>query len=1026
MKKVYILIAAIIFAFILNLNYHDSHAEELGKTVFRGLSEEQKKEIDECVKKQMKKGIIPGLAVSIVHGDQIIFQENYGYSDLKNKTEVTPETIFEIGSCSKAFTGLGLLSLSEEGRVDLNASVREYLPWLQLKYASGKETIYPDITLSQVMHHTSGIPYTSISDIPEGSDIKLLEDTVRGLTDTYLSTYPGTEYEYATVNYDILGCIIEKVTNQSYDDYITEHVLNPLGLEQTYVFQSSELEKNKSKGYKLMFMRPREYKAPDYRGNTPAGYINTNIMDFSKWMMAQMQTIDTANLGDLIEESHQPDRSVAPQANGSSYAVGWQIFQSGEGEIVHTGNNPNYSASIMLKKGDDLGIAMLANINTQYLEQMSKEIRNIIYNRQEAVVYNDMYKEADKFASVMSIITMLILITTIVLTVKIIAEIMQKKRRLKFKRNSFIKVCGTAVIVVAAATFALYHSNEIVMSGSNWSFVKVWAPNSLTLTLAMLFATTVAAVIYGMIEWLYPRENKNSYFILILISICSGCGNALLIIIINNALLNIKKFQLWLMIYFVLCVLLYAIGQKIVRAKLIHITNDLVYQKRSGIVQAILHSSYERFEKIGTGRIQTALNNDTETISNFAGVVTLGFTNLVTLLCCFVYLSSINFISFIVSLFIVVAAATLYSIVGKKSRVLWEETRSLQDVFFEFINDILYGFKELAVNHKKRSGFSEDMFESSHVYKSKRIKADVMFTNVFIIGELIFTAVIGAVLFIYPMVFKNLDITMIRNYVFIYMYMTAPVRGILNSIPNIISIRVSWQRLNDFLNEINETIRDVKVDITIPKQVELSLMDVEYEYVDEDTRFKVGTIDYSFKNGTIYFITGGNGSGKSTLANLITGLYSPSKGKIYVNEREVNSRELGEMFTFVFSDYYVFRKLYGIDVDSKKEEITELLSRLHLSDKLQIEADSFSTLNLSTGQKKRLALLVCCLEDKSVYLFDEWASDQDPEFRRFFYTELLPELKNRGKCVIVITHDDAYFEHCDYCIQMQMGKIVNA
>jgi putative pyoverdin transport system ATP-binding/permease protein len=125
----------------------------------------------------------------------------------------------------------------------------------------------------------------------------------------------------------------------------------------------------------------------------------------------------------------------------------------------------------------------------------------------------------------------------------------------------------------------------------------------------------------------------------------------------------------------------------------------------------------------------------------------------------------------------------------------------------------------------------------------------------------------------------------------------------------------------------------------------------------------------------------------------------------------------------VFSDYYLFDKLYGVDTQAHSEEISLHLHELQLQGKLEIDHGAFSSLKLSSGQKKRLALLVSYLEDRPICLFDEWAAEQDPEFKEYFYTVLLPRLKLQGKCVIVITHDDRYFHIADRIMVMESGQL---
>jgi ABC-type siderophore export system fused ATPase/permease subunit len=213
------------------------------------------------------------------------------------------------------------------------------------------------------------------------------------------------------------------------------------------------------------------------------------------------------------------------------------------------------------------------------------------------------------------------------------------------------------------------------------------------------------------------------------------------------------------------------------------------------------------------------------------------------------------------------------------------------------------------------------------------------------------------------------------------------------------------------------------LDGAIESAITLEIEDLEYEYDSKDYTFQLGPINLKASSSEILFITGGNGSGKTTLAKLLTGLYKPQRGRILVNGNEIAGDQLGAYDSHVFSDFYLFKKLYGIDYVKKHDEIEETLNVLHMQDNIQITDGEFSTLKLSTGQRKRLALLVSYLEDKQIFLFDEWAADQDPDFRQYFYQEFLCALKKKGKCVIAITHDDRYFDVADTVVKMEMGKI---
>nr|WP_255537161.1 ATP-binding cassette domain-containing protein [Methylocystis sp. Sn-Cys] len=210
--------------------------------------------------------------------------------------------------------------------------------------------------------------------------------------------------------------------------------------------------------------------------------------------------------------------------------------------------------------------------------------------------------------------------------------------------------------------------------------------------------------------------------------------------------------------------------------------------------------------------------------------------------------------------------------------------------------------------------------------------------------------------------------------------------------------------------------------------MELSKITHLYRSEESEVRHQLGPINLRIDPGALLFVTGGNGSGKTTLALILLGLFPPDDGEIKLGGRRVtyeNRESYRQNFSAVFADAYVFDSLLGYSGIESQARAQEMLVALKLENKLQIKDGRFSTTELLRGQRKRLALLTAYVEDRPFYLFDEWAAEQDPQFRDVFYHQLLPELKARGKTVIVITHDDRYFHIADQVLRMHAGKIVS-
>lgn len=993
------------------------------------LSSDQKKTINQYIEEIQADAKIPGLAVVAVQGDKLMFEQYSGVSDIEQKSAVTSKTVFELGSNSKAFTGLAVLQLEKQGLIKLEDPISKYFPWFYLIYKGKK--IVP--TVGQLLHHTSAISPDTIGNIPVSNADDALEQTVRMLVGKEVQDYkglkPGEYFMYATINYDILGLLIQQVSGMSYEDYLLQHIVRPLGLNSTFLYHEDAVQHGLATGYKFGFLRPHAYDAPRYRGNTPAGYVNSTPADIARWMQIQLRVIQPAEFDStLIKQSHEKDLTVAPDGNGSSYAAGWSIYQSGSGEIAHGGNNPNFSSYIIMRNDGQLGVAVMANMNSDYTESIARGVMAMIRGHTPIQPTSDTYEKLDKIASVALVIFGVALLGILYILGIGIVQIGKRKRRWAGIRGWKIAKFITSLFFLALYLSGLYYLPMISFEKLPWNALNVWAPYTLIPTVIVAAAFGVAYTVYHLLMQLFPLQKEKNYLSLLMLGIVSGFGNAFIIFVVNQTFGRTDNLTNGFLFYFALGILMYVYGQRYISTKLVTLTNNYVYDKRTELIGLILKTPYEKLERMKDGRLHAVLNNDTETVSRSINTVVSGMVSFITLICCFVYLAVLNVYAFLLSLLVIIAVVGLYYLLGSKAEKFWEETREIQTEFFRLINDMLRGFKELRLNRVRNSAFKNHLNESLDTYRIKRTEGDVRMANVNVAGELLFTVVIGAVAFLFPLIFPSLVTSTVQIYVFVFLYMTGPVNVILNAYPMLLQIRISWKRIQELSSEIEQLQSEdtsAKVQFVSDENIELTIRNVRYSYGEsEDSSFMVGPFDFSCRSGTITFITGGNGSGKTTLAKLMTGLYEPIDGTITVNGKVIVSEQLGDFYSAVFSDYYLFERLYGIDCSGNQERISSLLGWLQLENIVTVQDGRFSTISLSTGQKKRLALLVAFLEDKPIYLFDEWAADQDPEFRRRFYYEILPKLKAEGKCIIAITHDDRYFHVADTLIHLERDKLM--
>ncbi|WP_458462468.1 cyclic peptide export ABC transporter [Paenibacillus sp.] len=995
--------------------------------------------IEQLINSQMEKAQIPGMAVTIVQGDTTLYQQGFGYADVQHNLSVSAESVFELGSTSKAFTGLGIEKLVREGKLDLNDPVSDYIPWLQFHTASSGISGNQDarVTVGQLLYQTSGIPFATIADIPSSTGEDALLQTIQQLRDTTLDFSPGERFQYATVNYDILGYIMEQVTGQSYEDYMRAEILEPLGLQHTFVSTSEAMKQGEIvQGYKLGFLKARPYDAPVYRGNTPAGYIYMDSLDMARWLQIQMNTIPVhPEMSEVIASSQRPDRTVSPDSDGSSYAAGWYVYQSGGGELSHSGNNPAYSSFVAFRPDEKLGVAVMANLNSANTLIVGQGILDLMLGKEPVMELSDLYRNVDRIATVILAVSVPFIGIALWFIVSIWFDLYRKRRFVTSGRLMHVVRVISFALFAGGFAFAFLQLPQVLFDGVNWSFAEVWAPFSFKTAIWLLYAALMLFGLSLLLNSLFPKQGRSPLFPFVILCLVSGLGNTLIIFIINEALARTGSFQTGLFTFFLTGLLVYVFSQKIVRTQLIRFTNDLIYQKQTEIIDRILRSSYAKVENIAKEKLYSVLNHDIEAISGGINAIVFGVTSLITLIFCFVYLGFINIYGLLISILVIALAALAYYVAGRRANRHWETTRDIQNNFYNYIGHLAQGFKELSLNRAKKTEFRKDLHDSCNQYRVERIKGDISFANVFVIGEIMFTIVIGVVAFIFPLLFDTIRNHSLSSFVFIFLYMGAPVRGVLDAVPDLVRVRIAWKRIGQLSQELDHHDRSygAEASVSIKQGKEgidtgfhsLELQDVGYTYDHaEGTTFSVGPVNLTLRAGEVVFITGGNGSGKSTLVKLITGLYEPTFGRIGINGQTLDAADLSQQYTAVFSEYHLFDKLYGVSRQLDESTVAKHLKELHLDQKVTIQDNKFSTTRLSSGQRRRLALFISYVEDRPIYLFDEWAADQDPEFRHYFYHSVLPDLKRRGKCVIAVTHDDRYFELADTLIKMESGQMV--
>jgi putative pyoverdin transport system ATP-binding/permease protein len=464
---------------------------------------------------------------------------------------------------------------------------------------------------------------------------------------------------------------------------------------------------------------------------------------------------------------------------------------------------------------------------------------------------------------------------------------------------------------------------------------------------------------------------------------------------------------------------------------LVELAQGAVYNLRLRISGWILASHLRHLEELGASRLLATLTEDIQSIAMAVFNIPTLFINAALILGCLIYLGWLSVSILLATLVFLIVAIIIVQLLINKAFRLFFLAREENDALMKHFRGITDGIKELKLHQKRREDFLQfELKTTVEALRKYRVRTQkiLAFTNS--LGELLFFTLLGLLVFSVPHLMPT-SVSVLSGYVLTISYIMRPIGNILTVLPNMTQAAVSLRKIDtlglSLASRAEEGLQSAQPLMDF-QRIELIQATHSYTKEGESNTFTLGPIDLKFSPGEIIFIVGGNGSGKSTLAKLITGLYLPDSGKICLDGAPINNQNretYRQLFSTVFSDFYLFERLLGIPFEDLDIRARNYLEELQLSHKVQVKDGSLSTTELSQGQRKRLALLTAYLDDRPIYLFDEWAADQDPFFREVFYQQILPELKKRGKAVLVISHDDRYFHLCDRLIKLDYGQIIS-
>lgn len=510
----------------------------------------------------------------------------------------------------------------------------------------------------------------------------------------------------------------------------------------------------------------------------------------------------------------------------------------------------------------------------------------------------------------------------------------------------------------------------------------------------------------------------------------SGLSNALVLATVNAAAeqASAQEGTGRYLALFAIILALFVVSQRAILVTTVIEVERILDQIRVRLTDLIRHADLLPIERLGRSRIYASMQSETVTISQAAQMITNAFQSAVMVAFSFVYLAWVSKAAFAITLIMTLLAAGFFLRKNAELMATLHESTQRENEFFDALTHLLDGFKEVRLSRPRGDELFDRLASISTGVREIKSSTGTRFALQFVFGQASLYLMIGAIVFLLP--------RLAGEYTQVVMKVTASILFIIGPLSNLLVTVPIWTRANVAAENIEALEGELTRTATAngqppaagPGTVEqIRLQDVTYEYEDPHggAPFRIGPINLTVRGGETLFIYGGNGSGKSTFLKVLTGLYPPQTGTMSIDRTVFGPEQAAgyrSHFTAVFSDYHLFDRLYGLHGVSA-ERVRALLEDVELQTKTEYVEDRFTTLDLSVGQRKRLALVVALLEERPIVVFDEWAAEQDAHFRRRFYEEIVPQLKAAGKTVIAVTHDDRWFGTADRVLRMDYGEL---
>jgi putative ATP-binding cassette transporter len=529
----------------------------------------------------------------------------------------------------------------------------------------------------------------------------------------------------------------------------------------------------------------------------------------------------------------------------------------------------------------------------------------------------------------------------------------------------------------------------------------------------------------------FVTHSRKLLVLSVLISAISGVCNAVLLAVLNLSLKTSPPAKAALWAFLALCVTL-PVTRYFSERLLSTLGQQAMFDLRMKLCRQIALAPLRHVEQMGVPRLLAALTDDVPSITTAVTIIPILCVNSALVIGILIYMGILSWTLLAMVFGFMVLGIITYQLPIIKVEKIFRMARKEADALQSNFRGLTQGIKELKMHTGRRDAFMRDGLEKTAHSLMKQNSAGLnLYTAASSWGQVLVFVVIGLIVFLLPTI-HPITTTILVGYTLALLYLITPLQVTMNSLPQLSRANVALQTARNLELELTSKGPEKSASGGRPCEAwqKLTLNAITHEYYreGETNNFMLGPISLTFRPGETVFFVGGNGSGKTTLLKLLTGLYMPESGAISMNNVLVDhekAEQYRQYFSVVFSDFYLFDTMFGLDGADLEQRANEYLAMLQLAHKVQIVDGRFSTTDLSQGQRKRLALLTALLEDRPIYVFDEWAADQDPYFKNVFYLQIISELKARGKTVFVISHDDRYYQAAERIIKLDNGQVVS-